>query len=185
MAFFSLCFSVYLVDVCNDMDPKKHDKHLRSDTTTTTENSEVNKLSSVGETESSGNLEFSSLSGKTLTKLEEQSHGECMKVESRKCLKDKETEDQEPTIGDKDVEALRNDLPKDFGGSDYDDKVPLCNSEIMDAKATNGSSVVEDSDIGLKNHKVGESIGTMNPKRESTQTDMQLENGENQMASRY
>lgn len=169
------------------MDNKRLDKHLRSDTITATENSEVNKLSSVGEAESSGNLEFSSPSGKPLTKPEEQSHGECTKVESRKCLKDKETEDQELNGGVKDVEALRNNLPKDFSGSNYDNKVPLCNSDIIDAKGTNGSSVtVEDSDIGLRDPSVGRSIGIItNPEGESKQTDKQLENGENQMASRY
>lgn len=178
-----LCLSVYLVDVCNDMDTKSHDKHLRSDTVVP-EKSEVNKLSTVGE--SSGNLELFSLSGKPLAKLEEQSLGECTKVESRKCLKDKETEDKKYTVDDKDVEALRNNLPNDFGGSNYDNKVPFYNSEIMDAKATNGSSVtVKECDIGLKNHSIGGSISTMNPERESKQTDMQLENGENQMASRY
>ncbi|XP_022926472.1 protein FRIGIDA-ESSENTIAL 1 isoform X1 [Cucurbita moschata] len=177
--------NVYLVDVCNDMDAKRHDKHLRSDTITTTGNSEVKKLSSVGETESNGNIEFARLSGEPLTKLVEQSHGECTKVESRKCPKDKETEDQELTVGDKDVEALRNNLPKDSGGSIYNSKVPLCNRGIINAKVSNGLSVtVEDSDIGLENHLVGGNNGSTNPERESTQTDMQLENGKNQMASR-
>ncbi|KAG6594591.1 Protein FRIGIDA-ESSENTIAL 1, partial [Cucurbita argyrosperma subsp. sororia] len=175
---------VYLVDVCNDMDAKRHDKHLRSDTITTTGNSEVKKLSSVGETESNGNIEFARLSGEPLTKLVEQSHGECTKVESRKCPKDKETEDQELTV-DKDVEALRNNLPKDSGGSVYNSKVQLCNRGIINAKVSNGLSVtVEDSDIGLENHLVGGNNGSTNPERESTQTDMQLENGKNQMASR-
>ncbi|XP_031742828.1 protein FRIGIDA-ESSENTIAL 1 [Cucumis sativus] len=163
------------------MDTKRHDKHLRSETVTATENSEVNKLSFVGETENSGNIEFSSPSGKPLEKKEEQSHGESTKFESQKCLKDKGTEDQEPTVGDKDVEALRN---KDFGGSSYN-KVPLCNSEVMVATATNGSSdTLEDSDIGSKNHSAGRIIGTKNPERESEQMGMQLDNGENQMASR-
>lgn len=118
-----------------------------------------------------------------MEKKEEQSHGECTIVESRKCLKDKETEDQELTVGDKDVEALRKMLPKNFGCLNYN-KVPLCNSEVLDAKATNGSSVtLEDSDIGSKNHSFGRS-NTMNPERESKQTDMKLENEENQMASR-
>lgn len=173
---------MYLVDACNDMDTKRHDKHLRSETVSTTENSEVNKLSFVGETENSGNIEFSRPSGKPLEKKEEQSHGECTKVESPKCLKDKGTEDQEHTVGDKDVEALRN---KDFGGSNYN-KVPLCDSEVMVATATNGSSAtLEDSDIGSKNHSAGRSIGSKNPEIESEQAGMQLENGENQMAPRY
>ncbi|XP_023517416.1 protein FRIGIDA-ESSENTIAL 1 isoform X2 [Cucurbita pepo subsp. pepo] len=177
--------NVYLVDVCNDMDAKRHDKHLRSDTITTTESSEVKKLSSVGGTESNGNIEFARLSGEPLTKLVEQSHGECTKVESRKCPKDKETEDQELTVGDKDVEALRNNLPKDSGGSIYNSKVPLCNRGIISAKVSNGLSVtVEDSDIGLENHLVGGNLGSTNPERESTQMDLQLENGKNQMASR-
>ncbi|KAL0542802.1 hypothetical protein IC582_017880 [Cucumis melo] len=163
------------------MDTKRHDKHLRSETVSTTENSEVNKLSFVGETENSGNIEFSRPSGKPLEKKEEQSHGECTKVESPKCLKDKGTEDQEHTVGDKDVEALRN---KDFGGSNYN-KVPLCDSEVMVATATNGSSAtLEDSDIGSKNHPAGRSIGSKNPEIESEQAGMQLENGENQMAPR-
>ncbi|XP_023517417.1 protein FRIGIDA-ESSENTIAL 1 isoform X3 [Cucurbita pepo subsp. pepo] len=167
------------------MDAKRHDKHLRSDTITTTESSEVKKLSSVGGTESNGNIEFARLSGEPLTKLVEQSHGECTKVESRKCPKDKETEDQELTVGDKDVEALRNNLPKDSGGSIYNSKVPLCNRGIISAKVSNGLSVtVEDSDIGLENHLVGGNLGSTNPERESTQMDLQLENGKNQMASR-